>query len=34
MVRYGLTAYRPRGEITDGVVGHNPLVSVGLGWQF
>jgi hypothetical protein len=34
LVRYGLEALRPRGEVTDGFVGHNPLVSVGLGWQF
>jgi hypothetical protein len=34
LVRYGLEALRPRGEITDGFVGHNPLVSIGLGWRF
>jgi hypothetical protein len=34
LVRYGLEALRPRGEITDGFVGHNPGVSIGLGWRF
>jgi hypothetical protein len=34
LVRYGLEVLRPRGEITNGFVGHNPLVSVGLGWRF
>jgi hypothetical protein len=34
LVRYGLEALRPRGEITDGFVGHNPLVNIGLGWRF
>ena len=33
-VRYALQALRPRGEITDGFVSHNPLLSVGLGWRF
>lgn len=33
-VRYGLEASRPGGEITDGFVGHNPMVSIGLGWRF
>ena len=34
LVRYGLEALRPRGEITDGFVGHNPLLAIGLGWRF
>jgi hypothetical protein len=34
LVRYGLETLRPEGEITDGFVGHNPLVTIGLGWQF
>jgi hypothetical protein len=34
LVRYGLEAVRPRGETTDGFVGHNPLVSIGLSWRF
>jgi hypothetical protein len=34
LVRYALEALRPRGEISDGFVGHNPLVSIGLGWWF
>ena len=34
LVRYGLEVLRPGGEITDGFVSHNPLVSIGLGWRF
>jgi hypothetical protein len=34
LLRYALEALRPRGEITDGFVGHNPLISIGLGWRF
>jgi hypothetical protein len=34
LVRYALEALRPRGEATDGFVGHNPLVRIGLGWRF
>ena len=34
LVRYGLEAVRPNGEITDGFVDHNLLVSIGLGWRF
>ena len=33
MVRYGLGAHRPRGEITDGFVGHNLTAAVGVGWR-
>jgi hypothetical protein len=34
LLRYALEAFRPRGEITDGFVSHNPLISIGLGWRF
>jgi len=34
LVRYGLTALRPGGTTTEGFVGHNPLVSIGLAWRF
>jgi hypothetical protein len=34
MVRYNLEARRPNGEMTDGFVGHNLLVDVGLDWRF
>jgi hypothetical protein len=34
LVRYGVQSFRPSGEINDGFVSHNLLVSVGLGWRF
>lgn len=34
VVRYALEAFRPSGEITDGLVSHNLLVGIGLGWRF
>lgn len=34
LVRYELKASRPQGELTDGFIGHNPLVAVGLSWRF
>lgn len=34
LVRYKLQAFRAKGEITDGFVGHNPLMSFGLSWRF
>jgi hypothetical protein len=35
LVRYSVETFRPaEGAITEGFVGHNPLVSVGLGWRF
>ena len=33
LVRYGLKASRPKAELTDGFIGHNPLVTVGLTWR-
>ena len=34
LVRYGVNALRPRGQITDGFVSHNLLMSAGLGLRF
>jgi len=34
LVRYGIEAFRPGREGTDGFVSHNLLVSIGLGWRF
>jgi hypothetical protein len=34
LIRYALEALGPTGEVTDGFVGHNPLVSFGVGWRF
>jgi len=34
LVRYGLDAYRAQGQLTEGFVSHNPLVTIGLGWRF
>jgi hypothetical protein len=34
LVRYAVEAFRPDGPSTEGFVGHNPLMSVGLGWRF
>jgi hypothetical protein len=33
LVRYGLEAFRPGGETTDGFVSHNLLVTFGLRWR-
>jgi hypothetical protein len=34
LVRYGLASDRSNGKTTEGFVGHNPLVSIGLAWRF
>lgn len=34
LVRYNLDALRPNGEMTEGFVSHNLLVSFGLVWRF
>jgi hypothetical protein len=34
MIRYGLEAYRPNGQMTDGFVGHNFVFSIGVGRTF
>jgi hypothetical protein len=34
LVRYNLEALRPNGETTDGFVGHNLLMNVGVDWRF
>jgi len=34
LVRYGLDAERAQGQITEGFLSHNPLVTIGLGWRF
>jgi hypothetical protein len=35
LVRYAVETFRPaEGAVSEGFVGHNPLVSVGLGWRF
>jgi hypothetical protein len=34
LVRYGVEATRPGGEVTDGFTSHNLLVNVGMAWRF
>jgi hypothetical protein len=34
LVRYGLEAFRPRGETTDGFISHNFSMTFSLRWRF